>query len=60
MPFNDQGDAYKLVYPFGWQVRGRAAIEPHIWYAQACALPEWRGHAEAPVRRGCWPGWLMQ
>lgn len=23
MPYNDQGDAYKLVYPFGWQVRDR-------------------------------------
>ena len=20
MPVNDQGDAYKLLYPFGWQV----------------------------------------
>lgn len=21
VPYQDQGDAYKLVYPFGWQVR---------------------------------------
>lgn len=30
MPVNDQGDAYKLLYPFGWQVTDRWRIASHI------------------------------
>ena len=34
VPVNDQGDAYKLLYPFGWQVimmESQRCMPSNIW-----------------------------
>jgi hypothetical protein len=37
VPVNDQGDAYKLLYPFGWQV---IIVETQPFYILLCSAQQ--------------------